>query len=64
VKAVKAKRGRPPVPKKLAKGSLLSVRFSQQERQALERAANRSGVTLSTWARSALISAADSLKEP
>ena len=59
----KAKPGRPPMPKKLAKGSLLSVRFSEGERQALERAAKRSGVTLSMWARSALLSAADSLEK-
>ena len=32
--------GRPRVPKKLAKGSLLSVRFSESERRALEQAAH------------------------
>jgi hypothetical protein len=54
----KAKMGRPPVPKKLAKGALLSVRFSTDERKALERAAERDGIRLSEWARRALLSAA------
>lgn len=59
----KARIGRPPVPKKLAKGALLSVRFSADERKALERAANRDGVRLSEWARRALLSAANARKD-
>jgi hypothetical protein len=50
--------GRPPVPKKLAKGSLLSVRFTEEERGALERAAKQAGVVLSAWARGVLLGAA------
>ena len=53
--AKKARVGRPPVPKKLAKGSLLSVRFSESERRALERAAEASGLSLSAWARLTLL---------
>ena len=49
--------GRPPVPKKLAKGSLLSVRFSESERRALERFATREGLTLSKWTRKTLLAA-------
>jgi hypothetical protein len=52
---VKRGPGRPPVPKKLAKGSLLSVRFSTEERRALEQAAERAGVKLSEWARRRLL---------
>jgi hypothetical protein len=51
----KAKPGRPRVPKKLAKGSLLSVRFSESEREALENAAEREGLRLSEWARRVLL---------
>jgi hypothetical protein len=50
--------GRPPVPKRLAKASLLSVRFAEGERTLLERAAKRDGVGLSEWARRALLAAA------
>lgn len=56
--AAKAKLGRPPVPKKLAKGSLLSVRFSESERASLEIAAKRKGLKLSEWARWLLLNAA------
>jgi len=47
--------GRPRVAKKYAKSSLLSVRFSNDERRALERAAKREGLRLSFWARRALL---------
>lgn len=50
--------GRPRVPKKLAKGSLLSVRFTAEERKELERAADREGASVSAWARKALLAAA------
>jgi hypothetical protein len=46
------------VPKKLAKGSLLSVRFAEGERRLIEQAARRDGVGLSEWARRVLLSAA------
>ncbi len=50
--------GRPPVPKKLAKASLLSVRFAEGERRIIEEAAERDGVGLSEWARRVLVAAA------
>lgn len=50
--------GRPPVPNKLAKAKLLSVRLTESERAQLERAAKRDGVGLSEWARRSLIRAA------
>lgn len=53
----KVKPGRPRVPKNLAKGSLLSVRFSESERAALEAAAEREGGRLSEWARRQLLAA-------
>lgn len=52
--------GRPPVPKKLAKDTLLSVRFSETERKELEKAAKKTGSKLSEWVRAALLSAAAS----
>jgi hypothetical protein len=53
-----SKAGRPFVPKKLAKASLLSVRFSESERLAIAAAAQRDGLKLSEWARRALLAAA------
>ena len=50
--------GRPPVPKKLAKAALLSVRFSESERAEIEKAAKRDGVGLSEWARRVLLATA------
>ncbi len=50
--------GRPPVPKKLAKAALLSVRFTESERTELERAAKRDGIGLSEWARRVLLATA------
>jgi uncharacterized protein (DUF1778 family) len=55
----KARMGRPPLPKRLQKGALLSVRFSISERQLLERAAHRSALGLSEWSRSVLLAAAE-----
>jgi hypothetical protein len=51
--------GRPKVPKRLAKGSLLSVRFSEDERKDIERAAARDGQQLSGWARAVLLAASN-----
>jgi len=63
VKAIaKPRIGRPPVPKKLAKDSLLSVRFSNEERGALERAAKRDGLRLSEWARRTLLAGASATR--
>jgi hypothetical protein len=54
--------GRPPIPKKLHKASLLSVRFSAEERRLIDRAAKDEG--LSAWARRVLLSAASSGPAP
>jgi hypothetical protein len=51
--------GRPPVPKKLAKGRLLSVRFSDSEFRALNVAAAKDGKKLSAWVRDMLLTAAN-----
>ena len=59
MKSTKPKLGRPPVPKKLAKGSLLSVRFSEGERKQIDHAAERHGMRLSEWARRTLLEAAN-----
>ena len=40
-----------------AKGSIVPVRFSQEERKRLEAAAKASNQTVSAWVRSALSSA-------
>jgi hypothetical protein len=58
MKATKPRVGRPAVAKDKAKGSLLSVRLSADERAALDAAAERAGVKLSEWARRALLGAA------
>lgn len=56
--------GRPPLPKGEAKGALLSVRFSADERRTLQGAAERSGESLSEWARRTLLSVAVADKKP
>jgi mobilization protein NikA len=58
---VKAPRiGRPPIPKKERKATLLSIRLKPDERRTVERAAKRAGAGLSEWAREALLTAASS----
>lgn len=47
--------GRPPVPKDRAKSTLLSVRFSDGERAALDAAAVGDGLRLSEWVRRKLL---------
>lgn len=56
--------GRPSIPKSLAKGVLLSVRFSGAERRILERAAEREGTSLSEWARRTLLAAVNDATSP
>ena len=54
--AVKKKTlGRPPLAKGQDRASLLSVRLKPSERRALERAAKKSELTLSAWAREVLL---------
>jgi predicted HicB family RNase H-like nuclease len=55
---VKAKRmGRPPLAKKERKAAHLSVRLTEAEHRAAERAAKATGVGLSEWARNVLLQA-------
>ncbi len=49
--------GRPPLPKKMAKAELLSVRFAPEEKRQIERAAKDAGVGISEWARRVLLAA-------
>ena len=52
--------GRPPLAKKARKATHLSVRLTEEEHRALERAAKTAGLALSEWARNAILSAANS----
>jgi prolyl-tRNA editing enzyme YbaK/EbsC (Cys-tRNA(Pro) deacylase) len=55
---VKAKRmGRPPLAKKERKAAHLSVRLTEAEHRAAERAAKTVGLGLSEWARSLVLAA-------
>jgi ABC-type thiamine transport system ATPase subunit len=56
------KRGRPKVPKGKALTPGLSVRLTASERQAVDAAIARSGLTQSEWARKVLLSAAEDRK--
>jgi hypothetical protein len=51
------KPGRPMLPKGEAKGSIVPVRFSRDERKRVEAAARASKQTVSAWVRSTLNSA-------
>jgi hypothetical protein len=53
----KARAGRPPLPKGDAKGVMLRVRITPDERLAFEVAAKASNQTVSEWVRSILIPA-------
>lgn len=58
---MKAKRtGRPPLAKKERKAAHLSVRLTEDEHRAAERAAKKAGVALSEWARSVVLAASSS----
>jgi predicted HicB family RNase H-like nuclease len=48
------KPGRPRMAKGEAKGSIVPVRFSPEDRKRVEAAAKASGLTLSAWVRSTL----------
>jgi len=55
---VKAKRmGRPPLAKKERKAAHLSVRLTEAEHRAAERAAKATGQGLSEWARAIVLAA-------
>jgi predicted HicB family RNase H-like nuclease len=51
------KPGRPMLPKGEAKGTIVPVRFSPEERKRIEAAAKGSKQTVSAWVRSTLNSA-------
>jgi predicted HicB family RNase H-like nuclease len=51
------KPGRPTLPKGEAKGSIVPVRFSPEERKRVEAAAKASNQTVSAWVRSTLSAA-------
>ena len=46
--------GRPVLPKGEAKGSIVPVRFSSEDRKKVEAAAKAKGQTISQWIRSTL----------
>ena len=48
------KPGRPKLPKGAAKGSIVPVRFSPEDRKRVEAAAKASGQSVSEWIRSTL----------
>jgi uncharacterized protein (DUF1778 family) len=51
------KAGRPKVPKKMAKAPGISIRLMPDERKAIDRAIDESGLSQSEWVRKTLISA-------
>jgi hypothetical protein len=55
---MKAKMGRPKIPKYKALAPGLSIRLTASERQAVDAAIARSGLTQSEWERKVLLSAA------
>jgi hypothetical protein len=56
-KQPKRKPGRPKLAKTEAKGSIVPVRFSPEERKRVEAAAKASNLTVSAWVRSTLAAA-------
>jgi predicted HicB family RNase H-like nuclease len=54
MKQVKAKVGRPRLPKGEALGKPTPIRFQDDERAAFEKAAKKEGLTLSEWVRQTL----------
>jgi hypothetical protein len=51
----KKKRGRPPKDHSDARGNVLRIRLSQEEREALDETARAANLETSTWARSELL---------
>jgi len=49
--------GRPRLAKSVAKGAVIPVRFSPEDRTKVEAAAKASGQNVSTWVRSTLLAA-------
>jgi hypothetical protein len=50
--------GRPPLPKGKVKAAMFCIRLSPDEREAIERAAQKADERASEWARRILLSAA------
>lgn len=55
--AAKRAPGRPPKPEGTAKVGMFTLRLSEDERLAIEAAAERAGKSVSQWARDALVRA-------
>jgi uncharacterized protein (DUF1778 family) len=55
---METKRGRPPKKPLDLHTERLEIRFTKEESKSLERAAERSGGKMATWAREALLKAA------
>lgn len=51
--------GRPKLPEKHAKGSIIPVRFNPEDRKKVEAAAKAKNQTVSHWVRSTLLAALD-----
>ena len=56
--ARKARRGRPPMPEGVAKGTMFCIRLAPWEHAAIKAASAHAGTTTSAWVRVTLIAAA------
>ena len=52
--------GRPPLPEGTARTGVFTLKLSDEERGAIQAAAERAGTSVSQWARAALFAAASS----
>jgi hypothetical protein len=57
--AKKRGRGRPALPKGTARMGVFAIRLSDEEREAIDVAAERSGKPITRWARDVLLAATD-----
>lgn len=55
----KMKIGRPTLKKAVKKGQIIGVRFTPDERRLVEKAASKSGKTISQWMRNAALEMAN-----
>jgi predicted HicB family RNase H-like nuclease len=51
----KTKMGRPPLPKKERRSATLTVRLKPEERRSADRAAEKAGLSVTEWARRAVV---------
>jgi len=59
LKKTHGKPGRPPKPKGEAKAAVLTLRLTDAERKAVEKAARRAALPVSEWSRLAIVAAAN-----